>query len=459
MSNYAIILAAGKGTRMKSDLPKVLHKVAGISMLEHVFRSVDAIQPEKTVTVVGHKAELVEQVLAGQTDFVTQSEQLGTGHAVMMAESILEGLTGHTLVIAGDTPLITGESLKNLLDFHINHKNVATILTAEAANPFGYGRIVRNDNAEVLRIVEQKDASDFEKQIKEINTGTYVFDNARLFEALKNINTNNAQGEYYITDVISIFRENGEKVGAYTLKDFDESLGVNDRIALATAEGIMHRRINQAHMLNGVSFVNPEGTYIDVDVEIEPEVQIEANVTLKGKTKIGAGSILTNGTYIVDSIIGEQTVITNSMIEESTVADGVTVGPYAHVRPDSRLAKNVHVGNFVEVKGSSIGENTKAGHLTYIGNSEVGANVNFGAGTITVNYDGQQKFKTVIGNNVFVGSNSTIIAPVELGDNSLVGAGSTITKDVPADAIAIGRGRQINKDEYAKRLPHHPDNK
>ena len=459
MTNYAIILAAGKGTRMKSDLPKVLHKVAGISMLEHVFRSVNAIDPEKTVTVVGHKAELVEQVLAGQTDFVRQTEQLGTGHAVMMAEPVLENLTGQTLVIAGDTPLITGESLKNLIDFHINHKNVATILTAEADNPFGYGRIVRNQHDEVLKIVEQKDASDFEQQIKEINTGTYVFDNARLFEALKNINTNNAQGEYYITDVIGIFRENGEKVGAYTLKDFDESLGVNDRVALATAEGIMRRRINQQHMVNGVSFVNPHATYIDVDVEIAPEVQVEANVTLKGQTKIGAETILTNGTYIVDSVIGERTVITSSMIEESSVADGVTVGPYAHIRPGSSLAKDVHVGNFVEVKGSSIGENTKAGHLTYIGNSEVGANVNFGAGTITVNYDGQKKYKTVIGDNVFVGSNSTIIAPVELGDNSLVGAGSTITKDVPADAIALGRGRQINKEDYAKRLPHHPQNK
>ena len=459
MTNYAIILAAGKGTRMKSDLPKVLHKVAGISMLEHVFRSVNAIDPEKTVTVVGHKAELVEQVLAGQTDFVRQTEQLGTGHAVMMAEPVLENLTGQTLVIAGDTPLITGESLKNLIDFHINHKNVATILTAEADNPFGYGRIVRNQHDEVLKIVEQKDASDFEQQIKEINTGTYVFDNARLFEALKNINTNNAQGEYYITDVIGIFRENGEKVGAYTLKDFDESLGVNDRVALATAEGIMRRRINQQHMVNGVSFVNPHATYIDVDVEIAPEVQVEANVTLKGQTKIGAETILTNGTYIVDSVIGERTVITNSMIEESSVADGVTVGPYAHIRPGSSLAKDVHVGNFVEVKGSSIGENTKAGHLTYIGNSEVGANVNFGAGTITVNYDGQKKYKTIIGDNVFVGSNSTIIAPVELGDNSLIGAGSTITKDVPADAIALGRGRQINKEDYAKRLPHHPQNK
>lgn len=459
MTNYAIILAAGKGTRMKSDLPKVLHKVAGISMLEHVFRSVNAIDPEKTVTVVGHKAELVEQVLAGQTDFVRQTEQLGTGHAVMMAEPVLENLTGQTLVIAGDTPLITGESLKNLIDFHINHKNVATILTAEADNPFGYGRIVRNQHEEVLKIVEQKDASDFEQQIKEINTGTYVFDNARLFEALKNINTNNAQGEYYITDVIGIFRENGEKVGAYALKDFDESLGVNDRVALATAESVMRRRINQQHMVNGVSFVNPHATYIDVDVEIAPEVQVEANVTLKGQTKIGAETILTNGTYIVDSVIGERTVITNSMIEESIVSDGVTVGPYAHIRPGSSLAKDVHVGNFVEVKGSSIGENTKAGHLTYIGNSEVGANVNFGAGTITVNYDGQKKYKTIIGDNVFVGSNSTIIAPVELGDNSLVGAGSTITKDVPADAIALGRGRQINKEDYAKRLPHHPQNK
>jgi len=444
---------------MKSDLPKVLHKVSGITMLEHVFRAVSAIEPAKNVTVIGHKAELVREVLDGQSAFTMQTEQLGTGHAVMMAEEELAGLEGQTLVIAGDTPLITGESLKNLIDFHVNHKNVATILTATADNPFGYGRIIRNENGEVTKIVEQKDANEFEQQVKEINTGTYVFDNARLFEALKNINTNNAQGEYYITDVIGIFRENGEKVGAYTLKDFDESLGVNDRVALATAESVMRRRINQQHMVNGVSFVNPDATYIDVDVEIAPEVQVEANVTLKGQTKIGAETILTNGTYIVDSVIGERTVITSSMIEESSVADGVTVGPYAHIRPGSSLAKDVHVGNFVEVKGSSIGENTKAGHLTYIGNSEVGANVNFGAGTITVNYDGQKKYKTIIGDNVFVGSNSTIIAPVELGDNSLVGAGSTITKDVPADAIALGRGRQINKEDYAKRLPHHPQNK
>ena len=363
------------------------------------------------------------------------------------------------MVIAGDTPLITGESLKNLIDFHVHHKNVATILTAEADNPFGYGRIIRNDNGEVVKIVEQKDANDFEKQVKEINTGTYVFDNKRLFEALKNINTNNAQGEYYLTDVIGIFKEAGEKVGAYKLRDFNESLGVNDRVALATAESVMRRRINKAHMVNGVTFQNPEATYIDVDVAIAPDVVVEANVTLKGQTKIGAASVLTNGTYIVDSVIGDHVVVTNSMIEESEVQDGVTIGPFAHIRPKSVLGKDAHIGNFVEVKGSSIGENTKAGHLTYIGNGQVGSNVNFGAGTILANYDGKNKYTTTIGNNVFVGSNSTLLAPVTIGDNALIAAASAINQDVPTDALAIGRERQVIKDGYAIGKPHHPSTK
>ena len=459
MSNYAIILAAGKGTRMKSDLPKVLHKVAGISMLEHVFRAVSEIKPAKIETIVGHKAELVEKVLTGRSDFALQSEQLGTGHAVMMAEPALAGLDGHTLVIAGDTPLITGESLKNLVNFHVSHKNVATILTAQADNPFGYGRIIRNTDGEVVKIVEQKDANDFEKQVKEINTGTYLFENKRLFEALKEINTDNAQGEYYLTDVISIFRQAGEKVGAYILRDFDESLGVNDRIALATAEAVMRKRINEQHMVNGVTFTNPEATYIDVDVEIGAEAVIEANVVLKGHTRIGERTVLTNGTRVVNSQIAADVVISNSDIEDSTVEAGVTVGPYAHIRPGSTLKAGVHIGNFVEVKSSTVGEGTKAGHLTYLGNAQVGKEVNFGAGTILANYDGKNKFTTTIGDNAFIGSNSTIIAPLTIGDRALAAAGSVITKEVAADAIAIGRGRQENKEGYAKHCPHHPEKK
>ncbi|AND79264.1 bifunctional UDP-N-acetylglucosamine diphosphorylase/glucosamine-1-phosphate N-acetyltransferase GlmU [Streptococcus pantholopis] len=458
MNNYAIILAAGKGTRMKSDLPKVLHKVAGLTMLEHVFASVGAINPAKTVTVIGHKAELVEEVAAEKSAFALQKEQLGTGHAVMMAAEALEGLKGQTLIIAGDTPLITGESLKNLLDYHRRHKNVATILTAMADDPFGYGRIIRNDRSEVTKIVEQKDASDFEQQVREINTGTYVFDNQRLFAALKELNTDNAQGEYYLTDLISIFRNNEEKVGAYTLADFAESLGVNDRFALATAEKVMRQRINKKHMLNGVTFSDPDTAYIDSEVEIAGDVLIEGNVSLKGKTKVGQGSLITNGSYIVNSTIGQQTVITQSMIEESSLADQVTVGPYAHIRPGSHIAQGAHIGNFVEVKAAQIGEETKAGHLTYIGNASVGKNVNFGAGTIIANYDGRDKYQTTIGNNVFIGSNSTLIAPVSLGDNALTAAGSAINEDVPADSIAIARNRQVNKDGYAAAKPHHPNN-
>lgn len=454
--NYAIILAAGKGTRMKSDLPKVLHQVAGISMLEHVKRAVDAMEPDQTVTIVGHKAELVQAVLAGQSEFALQSEQLGTGHAVMMAEPILAGLEGQTLVIAGDTPLITGESLKNLIHFHISHKNVATILTAHAEDPFGYGRIIRNADGEVLKIVEQKDATDFEQQVKEINTGTYLFDNKRLFEALKNTNTDNAQGEYYLTDVISIFRQAGEKVGAYLLRDFDESLGVNDRIALAKAEQVMRKRINQVHLLNGVSMTNPDATYIDIDVEIGAEAVIEANVVLKGQTKIGERTVVTNGSRVRDSKIAADVVISQSDIEESTIESGVTVGPYAHIRPGSLLKQEVHIGNFVEVKGSTVGERTKAGHLTYLGNATIGADVNIGAGTITVNYDGKNKFQTTIEDRAFIGSNSTIIAPVTVGEAALLAAGSTITKDIPKDAIGVGRGRQENKEGYAKRFPFHP---
>ncbi|HEL0608745.1 TPA: bifunctional UDP-N-acetylglucosamine diphosphorylase/glucosamine-1-phosphate N-acetyltransferase GlmU, partial [Streptococcus equi subsp. zooepidemicus] len=454
---YAIILAAGKGTRMKSGLPKVLHKVSGLSMLEHVLNSVSALAPQKQLTVIGHQAEQVRAVLGEQSLTVVQEEQLGTGHAVMMAKEELSGLEGQTLVIAGDTPLIRGESLKELLDYHIREKNVATILTASAKDPFGYGRIIRNAAGEVVNIVEQKDANEAEQEVKEINTGTYIFDNKRLFEALKYLTTDNAQGEYYLTDVISIFKASQEKVGAYLLKDFDESLGVNDRLALAQAEVIMQERINKQHMLNGVTLQNPAATYIESSVEIAPDVLIEANVTLKGQTRIGSRSVIGNGSYILDSRLGEGVVVSQSVIEASVLADGVTVGPYAHIRPDSQLDECVHIGNFVEVKGSHLGANTKAGHLTYLGNAEIGSEVNIGAGSITVNYDGQRKCQTVIGSHAFIGSHSTLIAPVEVGENALTAAGSTIARSVPADSVAIGRSRQVVKEGYAKRLPHHPN--
>ncbi|HEL1116781.1 TPA: bifunctional UDP-N-acetylglucosamine diphosphorylase/glucosamine-1-phosphate N-acetyltransferase GlmU [Streptococcus equi subsp. zooepidemicus] len=457
MKNYAIILAAGKGTRMKSALPKVLHKVSGLSMLEHVLKSVSALAPQKQLTVIGHQAEQVRAVLGDQSLTVVQEEQLGTGHAVMMAKEELSGLEGQTLVIAGDTPLIRGESLKALLDYHIREKNVATILTANAKDPFGYGRIIRNASGEVVNIVEQKDANEAEQEVKEINTGTYIFDNKRLFEALKYLTTDNAQGEYYLTDVISIFKASQEKVGAYLLKDFDESLGVNDRLALAQAEVIMQERINRQHMLNGVTLQNPAATYIESNVEIAPDVLIEANVTLKGQTRIGSRSVIGNGSYILDSRLGEGVVVSQSVIEASVLADGVTVGPYAHIRPDSQLDECVHIGNFVEVKGSHLGANTKAGHLTYLGNAEIGSEVNIGAGSITVNYDGQRKYQTVIGSHAFIGSHSTLIAPVEVGENALTAAGSTIAQSVPADSVAIGRSRQVVKEGYAKRLPHHPN--
>ena len=456
---FGIILAAGKGTRMKSALYKVMHPVCGKPMVEHVVDQVEKTGATEIVAIVGHGAEMVKNHLGDRVSYAVQAEQLGTGHAVLQAESLLKGKEGTTIVICGDTPLLTSETLSALMEEHERTGAKATILTAIAEDPTGYGRVIRDADGSVLKNVEQKDASPEEQKVQEINTGTYCFDNEALFSALQEVGNDNAQGEYYLPDVLEILKKRGEVVSAYPMKDFDEGMGVNDRVALSKAEKYMRNRINEEHMRNGVTLIDPEATYIDIDVEIAPEVQIEANVILKGQTKIGAETVLTNGTYVVDSTIGAGAVITNSMIEESSVADGVTVGPYAHIRPGSSLGAQVHIGNFVEVKGSSIGENTKAGHLTYIGNCEVGSHVNFGAGTITVNYDGKNKYKTVIGNNVFVGSNSTIIAPVELGDNSLVGAGSTITKDVPADAIAIGRGRQVNKDEYATRLPHHPNNK
>lgn len=455
MNRYAIILAAGKGTRMQSNLYKVLHHVAGKPMVVHVLEAVEGLKPEKIITVVGHGADEVKSALGSQTEFVLQAEQLGTGHAVIQAEPLLKNLEGHTLVTYGDTPLLTAETLDQAFQYHQANQMMATVLTAIAPNPFGYGRIIRDEQKNVLKIVEQKDANSDEAAITEINTGTYIFDNRLLFEALSQVDTNNAQGEFYVTDVIGIMKAAGENVGAYIMPDFNESLGVNDRVQLAFAEKVMRQRINEKHMRNGVTLIDPATTYIESDVKIGRDTIIEAAVRLKGQTVIGSDNLITSGTEIIDSKTEAGVVIRQSVIEESLIGRGSDVGPFAHLRPKSELLEHVHVGNFSEIKNSTLGNGTKVGHLTYVGDATVGESVNFGAGTILVNYDGKNKFHTEIADYAFIGSNSNLVSPLKIGQNALIAAGSTVTEDVMADDLVIGRAKQVNKVGRAKGKPHY----
>lgn len=453
-ARFAIILAAGKGTRMKSKLYKVLHSVCGKPMVEHIMNRVVETNPEEIVTIVGHGAEMVKEQLGDRTNYALQAEQLGTGHAVVQAESFLKGKKGTTLVISGDTPLLTTETLNNLFDYHQGKNASATILTAQAADPTGYGRIVRDHVGIVEKIVEQKDASTEEALIQEINTGTYCFDNELLFDALAKLDTDNAQGEYYLTDIIEILKEDGKIIAAYQTEDFHESLGVNDRIALAEANRLMRQRINRQHMQNGVTLIDPATTYIDEGVVIGSDTLIEAGVIIKGKTTIGEDCVITAASEIEDSKIGNQVTIKASTIEESIIHDGADVGPNAHLRPHAEILVHAHIGNFVEVKNATIGEGTKVGHLSYVGDATLGKNINVGCGVVFVNYDGKSKFKTTVGDNCFIGSGSNLVAPLTIEEETMIAAGSTITKDVPKHSMAIARARQENKADYAKKLPY-----
>lgn len=448
----AVVLAAGKGTRMKSELYKVLHTINGISMVEHVLRAVQQSNVERIVTIVGHGAETVRDVLADHSEFALQEDQLGTGHAVLQAKDLLKDEEGSTLVICGDTPLFSAETLNQLFEFHEESNAKGTILTAIAEDPAGYGRVVRQSDKEVSRIVEQKDANKEEQAITEINTGTYVFNNKALFEALDKVGNENAQGEYYLPDVISIMKEAGDTVKAFTMDNFDEAIGVNDRIALAEATRLMTKRINEKHMRNGVTFVNPTATYIEADVEIGQDTLIESGVSLKGNTKIGSHSTIGSNSEIISSNIADHVEIRQSVLEFANVEENVTVGPFAHLRAKSVLKEGAHIGNFVEVKNSVVGKNSKAGHLTYIGDADIGTDVNVGCGTVFVNYDGKNKFRSTIGNDVFIGSGSNIVAPVTVGDRAIIAAGSTVNSDVPEEALAIARSRQEIKDKYWKRF-------
>ncbi|RFU60945.1 bifunctional UDP-N-acetylglucosamine diphosphorylase/glucosamine-1-phosphate N-acetyltransferase GlmU [Bacillus sp. V59.32b] len=453
MSNrYAVILAAGQGTRMKSKLYKVLHPVCGKPMVQHVMDQVNELTIEQTVTIIGHGAELVKEQLGDASQYALQEQQLGTAHAVMQAEGVLAGKEGTTLVICGDTPLIKAETMAALIKQHEEMNAKATVLTATTGNPAGYGRVIRSHEGLVEKIVEHKDATDAERQIEEINTGTYCFDNKALFQALKNVSNENVQGEYYLPDVIEILKSQGETVTAFQTDDFEETLGVNDRVALSQAEQILKRRLNEYHMRNGVSIIDPDNTYIEADVMIGQDTVIYPGTMIKANSQIGEDCIIGPNSEVKDCEIGNRTVIRQSVAHESKIGSDVNIGPFAHIRPNSELHDEVKIGNFVEIKKTTFGKGSKASHLSYIGDAEVGNDVNIGCGSITVNYDGVNKHVTKIEDGVFIGCNSNLIAPVTVGKNAYVAAGSTITEDVPGEALSIARARQVNKENYVQHL-------
>lgn len=453
MSNrYAIILAAGQGTRMKSKLYKVLHPVCGKPMVQHVIDQVKSLDINEIITIIGHGAEKVKEQLGEDSQYALQAEQLGTAHAVLQARELLADKEGITIVVCGDTPLIKRETMEALFKHHEETSAKATILTARADDPAGYGRIIRNEDGFVEKIVEHKDANEHERAINEINTGTYCFDNKMLFEAIRNVSNDNVQGEYYLPDVIEILKNQGETVSAYVTNNFAETLGVNDRVALAEAERTMKKQINEFHMRNGVSIIDPDHTYIGPDVTIGQDSVIFPGTTLSGSTSIGFECRIGPNSEISNCKVGNNTVIRQSAAFDSSIGSEVAIGPFAHIRPDSNIDDEVKIGNFVEVKKAVFGKRSKASHLSYIGDAEVGADVNIGCGSITVNYDGKNKFLTKIEDGVFIGCNANLVAPVTIGKGAYVAAGSTITTDVPGEALAIARASQVNKENYVGKM-------
>ncbi|WIG47080.1 bifunctional UDP-N-acetylglucosamine diphosphorylase/glucosamine-1-phosphate N-acetyltransferase GlmU [Bacillus halotolerans] len=449
---FAVVLAAGQGTRMKSKLYKVLHPVCGKPMVEHVVDEALKLSLTKLVTIVGHGAEEVKKQLGDKSEYALQAEQLGTAHAVKQAQPFLADEKGVTIVICGDTPLLTAETMEAMLKEHTQKEAKATILTAVAEDPTGYGRIIRGESGAVQKIVEHKDASDEERLVTEINTGTYCFDNEALFRAIDQVSNDNVQGEYYLPDVIEILKNEGETVAAYQTGNFQETLGVNDRVALSQAELFMKERINKRHMQNGVTLIDPMNTYISPEAVIGSDTVIYPGTVIKGEVQIGEDTIIGPHTEIMNSSIGSRTVIKQSVVNNSKVGNDVNIGPFAHIRPDSVIGNEVKIGNFVEIKKTQFGDRSKASHLSYVGDAEVGTDVNLGCGSITVNYDGKNKYLTKIEDGAFIGCNSNLVAPVTVGEGAYVAAGSTVTEDVPGKALAIARARQVNKDDYVKNI-------
>jgi bifunctional UDP-N-acetylglucosamine pyrophosphorylase/glucosamine-1-phosphate N-acetyltransferase len=444
-----IILAAGKGTRMKSDLPKGLHRVCGLPMVEHVGRAIRSAGVARPIVVIGHGGETMQSTLGETYDFVWQREQLGTGHAALMAAEALAGYDGPVIVAAGDTPMLQAETFSELLEAHRSAGAVATLASSIVDDPHGYGRIVRDANGGFRQIVEQKDTTDEQRAIREVNAALYIFDSKVLFRILPTLKNSNAQGEYYLTDVLEAIVAEGGVVIAKVFEDPDILVGINDRWQLAQADKEMRRRVIRRHALNGVTFLDIDSVSVGVDVSIGVDTVIEPQTILAGDTAIGNGCRIGPFTRIENSSVGNGTAIVASYLDRVRVGNDVWVGPYAHLRPDADLGNGVKIGNFVEIKKSNLGDGAKVNHLSYIGDATIGERSNIGAGTITCNYDGFVKSRTVIGSDAFVGSQSTLVAPVNIGDGAFVAAGSVITHEVPADAMAFGRARQETKEGRA----------
>lgn len=447
----SIILAAGQGTRMKSDIPKVLHKIFDKTMLDYVIDTAYESGISEICAVIGHKNDMVKETIGDRIEYAVQSEQLGTGHAVMQAENFISS-DGNTLILYGDTPLIKAETIKSLEEFHNKSENAVTVVSVIVDNPEGYGHILRNFNGGFEKIIEHRDSDDKQKMINEINTGIYMFKSSELKEALKLINNNNFQKEYYLTDTLEIIKNKGLKTGVMIAKDESEFLGVNNRLQLSNVTEIMKKQINEKLMLNGVTIVDSNNTYIGKDVKIDIDTIIYPGTVIEGKTKIGKNCIIGSYNRIINSLISDNVTVHNSTVIESEIGAFTNIGPYAYLRPNSKIGEYARIGDFVEIKNSTIDNNTKVSHLTYVGDSDVGKNCNFGCGTVTVNYDGKNKYRTTIGDNVFIGCNSNLVAPVKLENNSYTAAGSTITHTVPEDSLSIARTKQIDKIGWRKKM-------
>ncbi|MBA9003541.1 bifunctional UDP-N-acetylglucosamine diphosphorylase/glucosamine-1-phosphate N-acetyltransferase GlmU [Thermomonospora cellulosilytica] len=449
-----IVLAAGEGTRMKSRRSKVLHELCGRSMLGHVLAAARELEPQRLIVVVGHRREQVIEHLAEhapQAEPVVQERQGGTGHAVRTVLEQVGTLSGTVVVTNGDHPLLRGETLAELVRTHEREGNAATVLTTEVPDPTGYGRILRGPDGAVTAIVEHKDADEAQRAVREINVGMYAFDGELLEAALKQVTTDNAGGEEYLTDVPAILRGQGHRIGAFTAPDWVEMQGVNDRVQLAQARRLLNERIVEAHMRAGATVVDPATTWIDVDVVTEPDVVIHPNTQLHGRTRLEEGAEVGPNATLTDTVVGAGAVVSNTVADRAEIGPEASVGPFAYLRPGTRLARKAKAGTYVEMKNAVVGEGAKVPHLTYVGDAEIGQGSNIGAGSVFVNYDGVRKHRTVVGDHVRVGSDNMLVAPVRIGDGAYTAAGSVIVSDVPPGAMAVARGRQRNIEGWVER--------